>query len=124
MVYQEINESFAKHEFEYRELPVELFINQSTYEELLRTPYLKPEAFFAHHKNPVSRVFGCLVYVVVMDEKFIWLAKSDLVSLAESKNTLLEENWDYIPVTRINRSKEKIQINIPRVIRDFEYSQD
>lgn len=124
MVYQEINESFAKHGFEHDELPVELFINKSTHEELLRTPYLKPETFFAHHNNPVSRVSGCLVYVVTMDEKFIWLTKSDLESLAKSKNTPLEESWDYIPVTRINKYKEKIQINIPRVIRDFEYPQD
>lgn len=124
MVYQEINESFSKHIFEYGEQPVELFINKATHKELSETLYLNPKTFPENHNNPVSSVCDCLVYVVAMDEKFIWLTKSDLESLAKSKNTPLEENWDYIPVTRINRYKDKIQINIPKAIRDFEYPHD
>lgn len=122
MLYREINEGFSKHEFEYGEKPRELFINHAARDELLKTKGLEHHPF--SHSNPVSNVFGCPVYMVSMDESFMWLSESDLSSLNKSKNTPLEENWDYIPVTRINRSKEKIQINIPRFIRDFEYSQD
>ena len=119
MLYQEINEGFSKHEFEYGENPRELFINHAALDELLKTKGLEHHLF--SHSNPVSNVFGCPVYVVSMDEPFMWLSESDLSSLNKSKNTPLEESWDYIPVTRINRAKDKIQVNISRVIREFEY---
>lgn len=119
MLYREINDGFSKHEFEYGEKPRELFINQAAFHELLKTKGLEHHQF--SHSNPVSNVFGCPVYVVNMDESIVWLSESDLSSLNKSRNTPLEENWDYIPVTRVNRAEERIQVNIPRVIRDFEY---
>lgn len=122
MVHQEINEAFENYHFEYEKTPIELFINRPTRDELLRTPGLNPQLLNSQ-SNPVSTIFGCPVYVVDMDESFMWLSESDLSSLNKSRNTPLEENWDYIPVTRINRNKEKVQANIPRVIRDFEYPQ-
>lgn len=122
MVHQEINDAFENYHFEYGKTPIELFINRATRDELLRTIGLNPQLLNSQ-SNPVSTIFDCPVYVVDMNESFMWLSESDLSSLNKSRNTPLEENWDYIPVTRINRNKEKIQANIPRVIRDFEYPQ-
>ena len=119
MVYSDINEGFARHEFDYGEKPRELFINHAARDELLKTKGLEHHLF--NHSNPISNVFGCPVYVVDMDELIMWLSGSDLSSLNKSRNTPLEESWDYIPVTRVNRAKERIQVNIPKVIRDFEY---
>lgn len=119
MLYTEINDGFSKHVSEYGEKPLELFINHAALDELLKTKGLELHSF--SHSNPVSNVFGCPVYVVSMDEPFMWLSESDLSSLHKSRNTPLEEDWNYIPVTRINRVKDKIQVNISRAIRDFEY---
>lgn len=121
MLYREINEGFSKHEYEYGEQPRELFINHAALDELLKTKGLEHHPF--SHSNPVSNVFGCPVYVVNMDESIMWLSESDLSSLNKSRNTPLEESWDYIPVTRVNRAEERIQVNISKAIRDFEYPQ-
>lgn len=120
MVHQEINEAFENYHFEYEKTPIELFINRATRDELLRTPGLNPQLFNSQ-SNPVVTIFGCPVYVVDMNESFMWLSEDDLSSLNKSRNTPLEEGWNYIPVTRINRVKDKIQVNISRAIRDFEY---
>ena len=122
MVHQEINEAFENYHFEYEKTPIELFINRATRDELLRTPGLNPQLFNSQ-SNPVITIFGCPVYVVDMNESFMWLSEDDLSSLNKSRSTPLEENWDYIPVTRINKNKERAQINISKAIRDFEYPQ-
>jgi len=119
MLYRDINHAFTEYHREFNEEPKELFINHATRDELLKTKGLENQ--ISPFEKPFSRIFGCPSYVVDMNESFMWLSESDLKGLSKSRNTPLEESWDYIPVTRINRSKERAQINIPRVIRDFKY---
>lgn len=119
MLYREIFNAFDEYQHKYGDQPAELFINWATYENLLRDPYLNPPVF--QQRNPVSTVFNCPVYVLTMDEPYLWLSHKDLVSLTKSKGEPWCNNSPYIPIHRKNLNQQIDQINIPVAIREFEY---
>lgn len=121
-MYQDINNAFADYSKNYRNKPVELFINWETYEYLLRDPHLIPK--IQPQNNPVSTVFNCPVYVVRMDEPYLWLSDRDLRLLRVTKDEPWDENTTHITIERVNIERQVEQISIPVAIRDYVYPED
>lgn len=116
MIHLAIQDAHGKYLSEYNDIPAELFINYEALEELKNTKGL--EHYFFNHSNPVSNVYGCQVYVVIMEDKFIWLSQNDLKNLQSSP---LEDGFNSRVLLKINRNNDEVRLEIPRSIVEFEY---